>query len=33
MGQLDKKINDVPIYDGFNLQSTILFNDNEKVNG
>lgn len=29
MGQLDKKITDVPTYDVFNLQSTILFNDNK----
>ena len=29
MGQLDKKMNDVPTYDVFNLQSTIIFNDNK----
>lgn len=29
MGQLDKKMNDVPTYDVFNLQRTIIFNDNK----
>lgn len=29
MGQLDKKLTNVPSYNVFNLQSIILYNDNE----